>query len=159
VKESANDTTRKEADNGNCSMSAKILTFSLMTSLLTLSACQDSTLSTKYSDTNNFKRSIRDLSPELPDNQLGRDATYDGQILLTVKNDKVVKDLLNIEEMQAATEDITYLRSNESFSSEVYVVHFHKNINPIPYYNYLKQHQGVIAAQFEGIVGLAATSE
>ncbi|MEZ4815934.1 MAG: hypothetical protein R3A80_12155 [Bdellovibrionota bacterium] len=120
-----------------------------------LSACQgvhsakDLTL-----NENGFARSVSYLDPDRTENQLS-DTTAYGQIILTVENDEVIKELNSIEEIHAAIEEITFIKSNNSFQSVVYVVQFKRNINPIPYYHFLGAYEGVLAAEFDGMVGLA----
>lgn len=103
-----------------------------------------------------FTRSVSYLDPGRAENQLFNDAAY-GQIILTVEDDEVLKELNNIEEIKSAIHEITFIRSNNSFQSVVYIVKFKKNINPIPYYAFMEQYEGVVAIEFDGIVGLAGS--
>lgn len=78
--------------------------------------------------------------------------------MITVESNSVVEELRKIQEIQEVAE-ISFLKSNNSFESVVYVVHFKKGINPIPYYNFFNEFDGVVAAEFDGVVGLADVQE
>jgi hypothetical protein len=106
----------------------------------------------KSSGTSDFVRSVSYLSPELIENQLSPESSYNGQIVITVENNEVVEELRQIQEIREVTE-ISFLKSNNSFESVVYVVHFKKGINPIPYYNFFNEFNGVVAAEFDGVIG------
>lgn len=125
--------------------------------LLFLIACQarHSPNITKQEKSDIFVKSVSYLNPERPENQLPSAQAY-GQVILTLSADDVIKDLQSIEELKDAIQEITFIRSNNSFESVVYLVQFKKSINPIPYYNFLQEYEGVIAAEFDGIVGLAS---
>ena len=142
-------------DNEDCCMLAnKQRTFFIL--LIYLTSCQAPQNANITEQTNKdiFIKSVSYLDPERPENQMPSQQAY-GQIILTVENDDVIEDLQSIEEIKESIQEITFIKSNNSFESVVYLVQFKKSINPIPYFNFLQEYEGVVAAEFDGIVGLA----
>jgi len=123
--------------------------------ILLLSSCQGAHQTELSEDSAaSFSRSVSYLDPNRAENQLFNESAY-GQIILTVDSDEVIQEINGIEEIRDAIQEITFVRSNNSFQSIVYVVKFKRNVNPIPYYNFVQSYEGVLAAEFDGIVGLA----
>ncbi len=107
-------------------------------------------------DTNSINRNVSELNPDLPSNQLSNEDAY-GQLIVTVDSDEVINEIKEIKEIAAAIQELHFLRSNNSFQSLVYVIQFKRNINPIPYHNFIESYEGVLGVEFDGIIGLADT--
>ena len=138
-------------------MSVKGFSFGLI-ALIILVACQASHKPHINDSTQEFSKSVRFLDPTLVDNQLSGVSTYDGQLILTVENDSVIKEISAIKEIHDAVEEIYFIKSNNSFESVVYAMKLKKSINPIPYYNFLNEYEGVLGVEFDGIVGVAGSN-
>ncbi len=84
--------------------------------------------------------------------------TY-AQIIVTVANDDIMDDLVEVENFNASMDSFYLLGTNQSFANRLYLVRLKAGLNPRNYLTFLTNFPGVLRAEIDQIVGYPQVDE
>lgn len=128
----------------NCLFLAAFVTWGIL-------ACSPSSMGL---DINGTKISADVPDPNSPTNQLSSNEVY-AQLLVTVNDDQIIDDFLQVPELEEAFQNVSLLRTSRNGEYKIYMIRLKNRLDPRPYLKYLKACDGVISAEVDSIMGLA----